>query len=107
MRGAGEREKTWVRRLASGRPLFPRVSNPRGRERRNNSYEYEIYSSTQLTKIANDKVGIRAADVAVGLRRIPAGFYAAVQHSGREWRTENKPVLVNNDVAEWSGPIPM
>lgn len=60
-----------------------------------------------LTKIANDKVGIRAADVAVGLRRIPAGFYIAVQHSGREWRTENKSVSVNHDVIEWEGSIPM
>jgi hypothetical protein len=57
--------------------------------------------------IANDKVGIRAADVVVGLRRIPAGFYTVVQHSGHEWRTENKPVSANNDVVEWDGPIPM
>ena len=66
-----------------------------------------ICSSTIFTKISNDKVGIQAADVAVGLRRIPAGFYAAVQHSGREWRTESKPISVDNDVVEWDGSIPM
>lgn len=57
--------------------------------------------------IANDKIGIRAADVAVGLRRVPAGFYTAVEHSGWQWRTENKPVSANNDVVEWGGLIPM
>ena len=46
-------------------------------------------------------------DPAVGLQRIPAGFYTAVQHGGLEWRTPNKPVSVNNDVIEWGGPIPM
>ena len=109
MRGAGtrKRENAWVRGPASGCALFPRISNARGRERRNSCYECEIYSSTQFTKIANGKVGIWAADVTVGLRRIPAGFYAAVQHSGREWWTENKPVSANNDVVEWDGSIPM
>lgn len=56
--------------------------------------------------MANVKVGILATDVAAGLRRIPAGFYVAVQHSGLGWRTANKPVLVNNDVVKWGGPIP-
>jgi len=66
-----------------------------------------MHFSTQLAEIANDKIGIRAADIAVGLRRIPAGFYTAVQHSGCEWRTANRPVSVNNDVVQWDGPIPM
>ena len=35
--------------------------------------------------MADDKVGIRAADVALGLIRVPAGFYAVVHHSGLEW----------------------
>ena len=55
----------------------------------------------------NNYVGIRATDVALGLRGIPAGFYAAIHHSGLEWRTENKPSSVNHDVVEWTGPIPM
>jgi hypothetical protein len=55
--------------------------------------------------MANFRIGIRATDVTVGLRRIPAGFYAAVQHNGLERRTTNKPVLVNNDVVQWGGPI--
>ena len=63
--------------------------------------------STQLGMIVNNKVGIRATDVALGLRRIPAGFYAVVRHSGLEWRTENERSSVNIDVAEWNGPIPM
>ena len=57
--------------------------------------------------IADDKVGIRATDVALGLRRVPAGFYTVVNHSGLEWKTENKPSSVNDDVVEWSGPIPL
>ena len=58
-------------------------------------------------KIANGKLGIRAADVVLGLERLPAGFYIVVQHSGLEWRTENKHSSVNNDVVEWGGAIPM
>ncbi|KAI9573099.1 CHAT domain-containing protein [Boletus coccyginus] len=50
---------------------------------------------------------IRATDVALGLRRIPAGFYAMVRHSGLEWRTENKRSSVNIDVIEWNGLIPI
>ncbi|KAN0082461.1 hypothetical protein V8E55_008256 [Tylopilus felleus] len=49
---------------------------------------------------------IQATDVALGLRRLPAGFYIAVHHSILEWRTENKSSSVNDDVIEWSGPIP-
>ncbi|KAN0086141.1 CHAT domain containing protein [Tylopilus felleus] len=52
---------------------------------------------------------IRATDVALGLRRlrVPAGFYVMLHHNSLEWRTENKPSSVNNDVVEWSGPIPI
>jgi hypothetical protein len=52
-------------------------------------------------------VGIRATDVALGFRRLPSAFYAVVHHSGLEWRTENKPTSANEDVVEWSGPIPV
>ncbi|KAF8132587.1 CHAT domain-containing protein [Boletus edulis] len=50
---------------------------------------------------------IRATGVALGLRRLPAGFYTVVHHSGLEWRTENKCSSVKDDVVEWSGPIPI
>ncbi|KAF8139603.1 hypothetical protein EV363DRAFT_1249426 [Boletus edulis] len=50
---------------------------------------------------------IRATDMALGLRRLPAGFYTAVHHSGLEWRTENKCSFVNNDVVQWDGQIQM
>ncbi|KAG6372436.1 hypothetical protein JVT61DRAFT_7533 [Boletus reticuloceps] len=58
-----------------------------------------------VAKIANDKAGIRATGVTCGLRRVPAGFYTVVHHSGLKWRTENKRSSVNDDVVEWSGPI--
>lgn len=66
-----------------------------------------MYSFSQFAQIVNDKLGIRAADIVIDLGRIPAGFYAAVQHSGYEWRTVNVPVSVSSDVVEWDDPIPM
>lgn len=39
-------------------------------------------------------------DIALGLGRIPAGFYIVVYHSGLEWRIENKRSLVNDNVVE-------
>lgn len=57
-------------------------------------------------KITNDKVGIRATDLVLGLRRIPAGFYLVVHHSGLEWKTENKRSSGNEDI-EWNGSFPM
>ncbi|KAF8444140.1 hypothetical protein L210DRAFT_3112705 [Boletus edulis BED1] len=50
---------------------------------------------------------IRATGVALGLRRLPAGFYTVMHHSGLEWKTENKRSSVKGDVVEWSGPIPI
>ena len=61
----------------------------------------------QFANNMNNNVGIRAIDVALGLRGIPAGFYAAIHHSGLEWKTENKPSSVDHDVVEWTGLIPM
>ena len=71
-----------------------------------------MITSTKLIRLQfadsiNNNVGIRAADVALGLRGIPAGFYAVIHYSGLEWRTENKPSSVSHDVVEWTGPIPM
>ena len=71
-----------------------------------------VITSTKLVPLqfannTNNNIGIRATDVALGLGGIPAGFYAAIHHSGLEWRTENKASSVNQDVVEWTGPIPM
>ena len=35
---------------------------------------------SQMAKIANDNVGIRATGVALGLKRIPSGFHTVVHH---------------------------
>ncbi|KAF8142107.1 TPR-like protein [Boletus edulis] len=50
---------------------------------------------------------IQAKEPALGLRRLPAGFYTVVRHSGNEWRTENKRSSVGDNVVEWRGPIPL
>ncbi|KAF8138959.1 hypothetical protein EV363DRAFT_1394374 [Boletus edulis] len=63
------------------------------------------FSCLHNCKIANDKVDIQATDIALGLRRVPAGFNAMVPCSGLEWRTENKRSSVNDDVVGWSGQI--
>ncbi|KAG0708377.1 CHAT domain-containing protein [Suillus ampliporus] len=44
---------------------------------------------------------MRATDLALGLRRIPAGFYVTVQVDGAEWQTTSKPVNIDQDVVEW------
>jgi hypothetical protein len=105
--GAREGENSWTRRSATACALFLRLCNAYGRERRVGYCEYETHLSTQFAQIANDKVAIRATDVALGLRRVPSGFHTIVHHSGLEWRTENKRSSANDDVVEWSGPIPM
>ncbi|KAG1763556.1 hypothetical protein EDD22DRAFT_846369 [Suillus occidentalis] len=45
---------------------------------------------------------IRATDLTLGLRRIPAGFHVAVKADGAEFRTSNKPVHVDQAVIEWN-----
>ncbi|KAF8436587.1 CHAT domain-containing protein [Boletus edulis BED1] len=60
----------------------------------------ETFAHTVITSI-------RATGITLGLRRLPAGFYTIVHHSGLEWRTENKRSSVKGDVVEWSGPIPI
>ena len=105
--GAREGGNTPSRRPATRCDLFLRFCDTCRRERRTGYHEYVTHLSTQIAIIDNGFVGIRATDVALGLRRVPAGFYAVVHHSDLEWRTENKPSSVNDDVVEWSGPIPM
>jgi hypothetical protein len=104
--GAREGGNPWIRGPATTFALFLRLCRPYGKERRTGYHEYETHFSAQLAKISNDEVGLRATDVALGLRRLPSGFHTVVHHGGLEWRTENKPPSVNDDV-EWSGPIPM
>ncbi|KAG1795999.1 uncharacterized protein HD556DRAFT_1535572 [Suillus plorans] len=44
---------------------------------------------------------IRATDLALGLRRIPAGFHAVVKADGAEYQTSNQSVHVDQAVVEW------
>ncbi|KAF8436638.1 CHAT domain-containing protein [Boletus edulis BED1] len=68
-------------------------------------------SPSPVTHIGEDEeiviMNIRAKRPALGIRRLPAGFYTVVHHSGLEWRTENKRSSASDDVVEWSGPIPL
>ena len=48
---------------------------------------------------------IHATDVAIGLRRIPAGFYALVEIGPVAKKTSIKPVSVRKDVVEWDDEI--
>ncbi|KAF8431281.1 CHAT domain-containing protein [Boletus edulis BED1] len=68
-------------------------------------------SSSSVTDMGEDEeiviMDIRVEEPALGLRRLPAGFYTVVHHSGHEWRTENKRSSMSNNVVEWSGPIPL
>ncbi|KAG2137132.1 uncharacterized protein EDB93DRAFT_768142 [Suillus bovinus] len=45
--------------------------------------------------------GIRATDLTLGLRRIPAGFHTVVKTDGAEYQTSNKSVDVDQAVLEW------
>ncbi|KAG1779400.1 CHAT domain-containing protein [Suillus placidus] len=44
---------------------------------------------------------IRAADLALGLRRIPAGFHVVVKADGAEYQTSNKSIHIDQAVVEW------
>jgi tetratricopeptide (TPR) repeat protein len=48
---------------------------------------------------------IRVTDIAIRLRRIPVGFYAAVKTENGIKRTSNKLVSVGKDVVEWVDEI--
>ncbi|KAG1726151.1 CHAT domain-containing protein [Suillus lakei] len=50
---------------------------------------------------------ICAADLTLGLRRIPAGFHVVVKTDGGECQTSNKPVHVDQAVVEWNERIPL
>ena len=49
--------------------------------------------------------GTRVNDVGIRLRRIPVGFYVAVESGDVTQRTSNKPALVGRDVVEWDDEI--
>ncbi|KAF8443849.1 hypothetical protein L210DRAFT_3643442 [Boletus edulis BED1] len=65
------------------------------------------FQAKEETSVHTVITNIQATGVALGLRRLPAGFYTVVRHSGHEWRTENKRSSVTDDVVEWRGPIPL
>ncbi|KAG1785012.1 glycoside hydrolase superfamily [Suillus plorans] len=44
---------------------------------------------------------IRATDLTLGLRRIPAGFLVVVRADGAEYRTSNKSTNIDQTVVEW------
>jgi len=44
---------------------------------------------------------IRATDLSLGLRRIPAGFHAVVKADGAEYQTSNQSVHVDQAVVGW------
>ncbi|KAG2141387.1 CHAT domain-containing protein [Suillus bovinus] len=44
---------------------------------------------------------IRATDLTLGLRRIPAGFHAVVKTDSAEYQTSNQSVHVDQTVVEW------
>ncbi|KAG1729051.1 hypothetical protein EDD22DRAFT_974044 [Suillus occidentalis] len=44
---------------------------------------------------------IRAADLTLGLRRIPAGFHVVFEADGTEYQTSNKSVHVDQAIVEW------
>ncbi|KAG2751859.1 hypothetical protein P692DRAFT_20872093, partial [Suillus brevipes Sb2] len=48
---------------------------------------------------------IRATDLTLGLRRVPAGFHVALKADGAEFQTSNKPVHVDQTIVEWNEPI--
>jgi len=62
-------------------------------------------SPFSLARIYKFSPGFRATDLALGLKRIPAGFYMTVQVDGTEWQTTNKSVHIDQDIVEWNEHI--
>lgn len=50
---------------------------------------------------------IRATDLSIGLRRIPAGFNVVVKANGAEYQTSNLSIHVDQAVVEWHERIPL
>ncbi|KAI6039499.1 hypothetical protein EDC04DRAFT_2684780 [Pisolithus marmoratus] len=58
-----------------------------------------------LCRIPNCHPGIRAQNIPSGVRRIPAGFYVVIQFDGKQRRTQNKPIRMNESNIEWEDKI--
>ncbi|KAG0706216.1 CHAT domain-containing protein [Suillus ampliporus] len=68
----------------------------------------ECPQDQEETHLSEQRVAIttiRATDLTLGLRRLPAGFHVTVQADGAEWQTSNRPVHVGQDVIEWDERI--
>ncbi|KAG2337303.1 hypothetical protein BDR05DRAFT_1005121 [Suillus weaverae] len=58
---------------------------------------------TQITEMQQVVItAIRATDLTLGLRRIPAGFHVVLKTECAEFQTSNKPVHVDQAVVEWN-----
>ncbi|KAG1829593.1 TPR-like protein [Suillus variegatus] len=56
----------------------------------------------QLSRVRQVVItAIRATDLTLGLRRIPAGFHVVVKADGAEYQTGNKSVNLDHTVVEW------
>ena len=62
-------------------------------------------SPFSLARINKFSPGFRATDLALGLKRIPAGFYVTVHVDGAEWQSTNKSVHIDQDIVEWNEHI--
>ncbi|KAG2746772.1 hypothetical protein P692DRAFT_201621352 [Suillus brevipes Sb2] len=69
---------------------------PSHQERTKNPGEIHLGQVQQVVITA-----IRAADLTLGLRRIPAGFHVVFKADGAEYQTSNKSVCVDQAVVEW------
>ncbi|KAG2032446.1 hypothetical protein BDR03DRAFT_1002577 [Suillus americanus] len=70
----------------------------------NNPKTQDRHTSLECNK-SSLLVSIRATDLTLGLRRIPAGFHVVVKADGTECQISNKLVHVDQAVAEWNEPI--
>ncbi|KAF8443867.1 hypothetical protein L210DRAFT_3759029 [Boletus edulis BED1] len=111
----GKEETTEHQDKPQGDPSSPSSAQPQEEEGNHPSGDQpqdgSSSSSSAVTHTGKDEeiviASIQAKEPALGLRRLPAGFYTVVRHSGHEWRTENKRSSVSDDVVEWRGSIPL
>ncbi|KAG2150205.1 CHAT domain-containing protein [Suillus bovinus] len=64
-------------------------------------------AETHLSGVQPIITAIRATDLALGLRRIPAGFHAVIKADDLEYQTSNISVNVDQAVVEWHERIPL
>ncbi|KAG2748789.1 hypothetical protein P692DRAFT_201865926 [Suillus brevipes Sb2] len=67
------------------------------------SYPERAQDPGEIHIAKSDRVpqAIRASDLTLGLRRIPAGFHLVFEADGAEYQTSNKSVHVDQAVVEW------